>query len=219
MNLEEKEEEYIENNITIMDQEDTESDIETEIIESSSSGSESDSDLDSDFDRYLFTDYDTTRNQQILADVENIAIDETNFLDSEKQDKKYYIGFAMYNRPCGKYWFDIAITCKSFFKYPISACMLYLNSFSLFQIRNSRLIINIQIMQLHIDPISKQYNVVLKTFWLRIVQRTWKRIYKEKKSLILKRQCSIFNRRHLETTGKHLPEFRHIPNIFNMQIR
>lgn len=41
----------------------------------------------------------------------------------------------------------------------------------------------IDILQLHITP-DDTYTVIVKTFWIRIIQRTWKRIFKQRQEYI-----------------------------------
>jgi hypothetical protein len=54
---------------------------------------------------------------------------------------------------------------------------------------------------------------ILKTFWLRLVQRKWKNIIKER-NIIIKKRCNLNSLRHREITGKwpqdclKLPQFK-----------
>ena len=45
------------------------------------------------------------------------------------------------------------------------------------------------------------YVAILKTFWLRLIQRKWKNIIKERNNIIKKR-CTLNSLRHRELTGK-----------------
>jgi len=56
---------------------------------------------------------------------------------------------------------------------------------------------------------------ILKTFWLRIIQRTWKNIYKKRKTVIQRRSnpCSIFTR---ETNGKWPQNCLRLPGLKGM---
>ena len=153
-------------------------------------------------------EYDSDDNESELdEECEKICMDETEFMDSDKIEKKYYIGFSMLMN--AKYILDTAITPKSFFKYRYECVMYYLDGYSIFPVNRTRLNqlqTKIQIMQLFINQKTGAFNVVLKTFWLRIVQRTWKRIYRERQEM-LKKRCSLINLRNFELRGKHLPIF------------
>ncbi len=50
----------------------------------------------------------------------------------------------------------------------------------------------------------------LKTFWLRIVQRCWKKVFKQRKAVLLGRM-NIKSRQEQQRTGQYPPAFRHLP--------
>lgn len=91
----------------------------------------------------------------------------------EFQDKQYYVGLPYYDNV-----FDVLILASSihistFLTRPIEHTMHYLTQYSI--IRTGRAA-KPEIMQLHIHPIHESYNVVLKTHWIRLIQRTWKNV-------------------------------------------
>ena len=67
----------------------------------------------------------------------------------------------------------------------------------------------IDILQLHISA-EGVHHVIIKTFWLRLVQRTWRRVYRERQE-IWKRRCSITALRTREVTGKYPVGLRTLP--------
>jgi len=69
----------------------------------------------------------------------------------------------------------------------------------------------VQVIHLFHDsfPTEPEYLVIDKTFWLRIVQRTWKRKYAEKCRL-LRQRGSLLNQRHFELRGRFLPGYQYI---------
>jgi len=58
------------------------------------------------------------------------------------------------------------------------------------------------------NDLEPEYQVVDKTFWLRLVQRTWKRKCYEKRRFELARG-SVQNQRHFEIRGRYLPGYNH----------
>ena len=56
---------------------------------------------------------------------------------------------------------------------------------------------------------------ILKTFWLRLVQRKWKNIIKERNTIIKKR-CNLDSLRHREITGKWPEDCLRIPQFKGM---
>ena len=187
-------------------------------VEDQISTSTSDSDSDSTIFYYdTESSYDSDDNESELdEECEHICMDETEFMDSEKIEGKYYIGFSLLMN--AKYILDTAITPKSFFKYRYECVIYYLDGYSLFpanRTRINRIQSKIQIMQLFINPKTHAYNVVLKTFWLRIVQRTWKRIYRERQEMLRKR-CALTNLRNFELRGRHLSILNSLPGLYGM---
>jgi hypothetical protein len=64
-------------------------------------------------------------------------------------------------------------------------------------------------MQLHISD-DFTYNVVLKTFWLRIVQRVWKRVFQQRKNVIQNRRC-VKTQEYFRTNGKYPSAASYLP--------
>lgn len=106
----------------------------------------------------------------------SIYRDERRHLDSDKEDAKYYIGFCKYY-PIDNY---IIMTCsvspRSFLKYSGKRIRTYLRNYSAIIVRSPR----INIMKLSISPHDGSYNVIIKTHWLRLVQRHWRKVYQER---------------------------------------
>jgi hypothetical protein len=56
---------------------------------------------------------------------------------------------------------------------------------------------------------------VFKTIWLRIIQRTWKKIYKTRQDII-KQRCTFKTLLHRETRGKWPSMYAKMPTLFGM---
>ena len=158
--------------------------------------------MDMECEEMLFEEYDHNQSVIIYSDaeydsdsssqyntivefdsvVEDIYDDEEHFIDTDYDDGKYFIGLPCLMRTQLREWIlQIAITPKSFFKYDHNSVMRYLVEYSVTRMHNPK----IHIMQLDISN-TGSYNVILKTFWLKVVQRTWKRICKERQKFISK---------------------------------
>ena len=59
------------------------------------------------------------------------------------------------------------------------------------------------------------YVAILKTFWLRLIQRKWKNIIKERENIIRKR-CNLNSLRHRELTGKWPKDCLYFPQLKGM---
>ena len=202
--------------------EETEMEEEIIIIEGNVVNSDSDSDNDSDSDTsynsHLTWRYRNTPEQErIQENVDRIYDSEVEFLDSEKENHKYYLGLC--KEPRGqRILLNIAIQPKTFLKFDIQSILNYLAEYSIFTIYR-RLIdtsnIQLQIMYLNIEPITGVYTVILKTYWIRIIQRTWKRVFRERQEMLLKRRTPQ-NMRYFEIHGKHSPGIRVLPTMYGM---
>ena len=56
---------------------------------------------------------------------------------------------------------------------------------------------------------------ILKTFWLRIIQRTWKKIYKQRQ-YIMKKRLQFQSLIHREKTGRWPVLYAHVPSLQGM---
>ncbi len=56
---------------------------------------------------------------------------------------------------------------------------------------------------------------ILKTFWLRIIQRKWRKVFNEKQT-ILRNRRNIHSLHVRETTGKWPSEYRNLPGLRGM---
>jgi len=103
-----------------------------------------------------------------------MAFDEDDHLDAPKVHKRYYIGICcLINNQ--SFLYLNSVSPKTLFKYNFEDVMYYLKRYSIMYSRNPRL----HIMQLikdndDADNDDACYNVLLKTHWIRLVQRHWK---------------------------------------------
>jgi hypothetical protein len=140
----------------------------------------------------------------------NIVQDDLFHMDSEKINGHYYIGICKYFPRRRNILYLDSVSTKTFFKFPFAIIMEYLKSYSIVHVENPKL----HIMKLLIYG-DGSYYVVLKTYWLRLVQRHWKRIFKERQQIIAKRR-SIDSIRYFEYNGKHCIGQRSLPRLDGM---
>jgi hypothetical protein len=127
------------------------------------------------FEIYDATDSDTDNESLYSENSEEDQLDaiykhDYNML-KYKQNKKNYIGLAALVDDT--YLLSHTVTPVSFFKYSYSDVVNYLHNYSIIYVNNPK----IDIFQLHIN--RDYYNVILKTYWIRLIQRHWKKICKE----------------------------------------
>jgi hypothetical protein len=126
---------------------------------------------------------------------ENIYEDEIDFLETDKINNQYLIGLPI------KYQNQIIlgsyISSDSFFNYPINDILNYLKNYSIMRIKKPK----IHIMKLNILN-NETYTVILKTFWIKIIQRHWKKTFNIR-NLIIKKRMSYNARSHNELRGRY----------------
>tara|TARA_Y100000816_G_scaffold86198_1_gene59343 strand:- start:4890 stop:5561 length:672 start_codon:yes stop_codon:yes gene_type:complete len=127
--------------------------------------------------------------------------DEYDNIDSEKIDKSYYLGLPGYSRKMNYFILLNTVLPRTFYKYELNDILMYLSDYSCSFVNNPKM----HIMQLHIND-QGVYTVVLKTHWLRIIQRKWKNIMKRRKE-ILKEMRSLKNLKYREIDGS-LPNLK-----------
>lgn len=165
-----------------------------------------DDDDDEDDDEYSDDDED----DDYGTDPEDyrLIMSELTHEDREKEHGRYYIGMSFLCNSEGIYLMNSTISARTFLAYSYSRVHAYVRNTSCYYVRQNT---QIEIMQLciHADGV---YEVVLKTYWLRIVQRRWKNIYKERQR-ILRLRSSIQNQEYFRRNGKYMEGSRHFPSI------
>jgi hypothetical protein len=133
-----------------------------------------------------------------MTDVDMSRIEETemNYQIEDKQHLKYYIGIYEIDES-NNFVMTTTVTIQSFRAYEYRLIETYLGYYFV----SDYTPINIDIMQLYISNDST-YTVILKTFWLRIVQRTWRRIFNQRSKIIQIRK-SVSSQEYFRLNGKY----------------
>jgi hypothetical protein len=150
------------------------------------------------FDQYTYEDI-----------IDEIAESEEDFLDLDKIHLQYYIGSAIYFPEYNSIQLDTTISPATLFSYNMNHIKLYLAEYSICHIMQN--LPCIHILQLDIRP-DGEYCAIIKTFWLKIIQRTWKKQFAKRRNIILSRG-HIAAQRHFELTGTYPRELRNIPGL------
>ena len=179
---------------------------------SGSSGNESSVIIEShvDFDDDDDDDYFDDDDSEIEYTIERIFREESDYIDTDKESGKYYIGLYKYNSFRKIFVLTNAISAKSFLKFSYRDTLKYLYIYSIMRTSNPK----IEIFSLIKLP-DDSYSVILKTHWLRIIQRNWKRIFKERAEILLKRR-SVKSLYFLQITGRYPEGLNSMPSIHGM---
>ena len=135
-----------------------------------------------------------------MNNLEYISDEENDFLDSDKEHNKYYIGLYKYYSFFNILLFESCVSNRSFFLYNYENILYYLMTNILVPINITP---KIEIMELNILE-DGTYSVVLKTYWIKIIQRHFKKIYKDWQCNI-KKMKHIDNINHIQRTGYNKP--------------
>ena len=100
-------------------------------------------------------------------------------------DTGMYIGISIFDANSDANLLASRVSTKSFFDYDIDEVMDYLSDNNIIGIPPHRCESHFSpdIMQVHIND-SQAFTVVLKTHWLRIVQRKWKNVIQHRKNIM-----------------------------------
>lgn len=140
---------------------------------------------------------------------DRIYFDDIEFLDTEKEDGKYYLGLYEYIRSQSELLLGMTVSPNIFYKYQYNNLSHYLRAYSV--VRNKYSTRNIQVMQLKIDTPTNTYTVLIKTYWIRLIQIHWKKIYKERMNFIKIRK-NISNQIHFELKGRYILGNNNLPH-------
>lgn len=191
-------------------------------IESSRSGSESDNTViidltdsspentDNEFIDTEEDDHDDDDDPGIEYD--SIHNEDSFHFYSEKEHGKYYIGLChKYTSPNFTQWLlSTSVSAQSFYRHTYDKINNYLYYYGLVRVPRHQ----IQIMQVHRVPYDT-CAVIIKTYWLRLVQRHWKRTWAQRKSVILRRM-SPHNQLYRQIHGKYPRDISMLPTIKGM---
>jgi hypothetical protein len=142
--------------------------------------------------------------------VREIYEQDLHFLDSDKFHGQYLIGTCTYSNNDLGYLLSSSVSPRTFFRFSFSRIFQYLLDSSIMYIQRPK----VDIIQLNIRN-NIYYTAVQKTYWLRLVQRHWKKVFQEIKTKMMKRK-TIGAIRHCERYGYFPPECRVIPSLRGM---
>uniref|UniRef100_A0A6C0HTK7 Uncharacterized protein n=1 Tax=viral metagenome TaxID=1070528 RepID=A0A6C0HTK7_9ZZZZ len=149
---------------------------------------ESDDIISEEQEEDSFISYDDEDDDYSISTEEEIEFDtlfeeESEHLFQEKVDKQYYIGLATQIEGDDFLVMANTISTKGFLKNPYHKLLHYLWLHSIIRVKQPK----IDILKLVIRS-DGVYTVVIKTFWLRVFQRRWKRIFRESQEKLMKRK-------------------------------
>jgi len=153
------------------------------------------------------SEYDVDSDDDEIEEIYNADLD---YISTDKEDKKYYIGLCGLTDTYSMLLMN-TVSSNVYLKYNHDKVLKYLIEYSLCYLHNPK----IHILQLHIDPVDNTYKVVIKTHWIRLIQRRWRNVLNERKRVIQIRSkvSSIMN---YQICGKHPSGATYYPTLRGM---
>ena len=140
---------------------------------------------------------------------DEILLEEEDFNHDKHQDGKYYIGLPYYDKVFEELLLASSVCRETFFSHSIENVTHYLKNYSV--VRTEQRDVP-EIMQLIIHPTTEAYNIVLKTHWIRLIQRTWKNVMKKRAAVLQEWSQPAF----LKQREMHICNRRVLPGLCGM---
>ena len=183
---------------------DTDTEAETESTYDTESLSDSRYD---DIHNIYDTEYDLDSEMDM---VDTIYYTDRYFLDEPKEHGTYYLG----NISCvnSQLLMELAVSPSTFFKFTYKKICRYVRSYSISSYwLYPKSQIDIFVLDIHNDC----YRTILKTVWLRLIQRHWKKVYQERMKVInLRKRWDT--QRYFELRGKYPRDACYLPTIYGL---
>lgn len=144
----------------------------------------------------------------------DISNREVNYEEEDKIAGKCYIGIAYLDKEHDIYLMNGTISVRSFFEFEYSRIQAYTRSISLYYVSPRP---ELNILKLHIHP-NGVYEVTIHTYWIRIIQRAWRKVYSRRKHLIRLRG-NVCNQEYFRNNGRYIHGTRVLPTIRSMLVR
>ena len=186
-----------------------------------------------DTDPYSNSDSNSDSDEEYYDIYDRIFMEDQDFVDSDKENNQYLIGGCytiQHNKSViNDIYLSIAMTPDTFFKTDYKITQQYLKEYGIgtYYPANLLLIHNpllrsqelpiLDIMQMKVKEEGQFCHniVVLKTTWLRLVQRRWRNIFNERKRVI-KERMKMSSQKYWEIHGKYPNGCRYLPNYKGM---
>jgi len=162
---------------------------------------EIDTDSENDFEEFIIEPDDD--------EYDEIYQEDSLHIYSEKEHDNYYIGITKRLNSDVLLMVN-SVSANTFFMYSFPRIRDYLAKYSILNIQNAK----VHIMKLCILQ-DETYSVILKTHWIRLVQRHWKKVFKERK-WVIKGRRNIQNQFYKEVHGKYPYGLNRLPSIHGM---
>ena len=130
--------------------------------------------------------------------------------EEEFNNNTYYLGICAYDKDIDGWLLASTVKNKTLFNYPYDSIVDYLNNYSVIE-KNKNAPTEIMYLSFQGDDPFHVFTVIKKTFWLKLIQRTWKKTYQKRKQMF--KFCNIVDYIHQRELGFKQPQ---IPTLYGM---
>jgi len=155
------------------------------------------------------SDSDSDTNSE-HSDIDDIVDEDEEFLDAPKTSGQYFIGICKHIKPDNYLLLLSTISNRQFLRHSYESVKNYLQAYSIVYAHDPR----VEILKLEFAR-NGACTCVIKTFWIRLVQRRWRNILKLREKIWRKR-CQFSSLRTFEITGKFPEGLRVMPGLVGM---
>lgn len=155
-----------------------------------------------------FDDFSDDEEDEIA--IERIYNEDCYHLDSEKTHGKYYIGLCKYIARPKLFLMLNSVSPRTYFRYQYFHVLKYLYYYSSVRFQCPK----IEIMKLEVLD-DGTYSTILKTFWIRIIQRHWRNVFKKRQE-IFKGRTNLNSILIREVTGRYPYGLNVLPSFIGM---
>ena len=162
-------------------------------------------------EEYNDSDDSDGEDYDLLEELDNLYDEDEMHIEADKIPNKYYIGICKRsNHYKDQYLLLNSISPKLFYKTNYDTMIAYLKEYSIIYMASPKL----EIMKF--APINQDvYSVVIKTHWIRLIQRHWKKILSTRENMY-KMRGTINSLRHFEIHGRYPNGLNAMPILYGM---
>lgn len=129
----------------------------------------------------------------------NIVVSErlfdTNYYETQENDNTYYITVPYLIN--ANYLKDLHISSRGFFNNSLNLVKKYIREYTVSaEIPDSAPLEIVKTSYIYLPNGFTMANVIIKTFWIKIVQRRWRKVFQKRKEVFQTIRTAIINREY-----------------------
>ena len=129
----------------------------------------------------------------------NIVVSErlfdTNYYETQENDNTYYITVPYLIN--ANYLKDLHISSRGFFNNSLNLVKKYIREYTVSaEISDSAPLEIVKTSYIYLPNGFTMANVIIKTFWIKIVQRRWRKVFQKRKEVFQTIRTAIINREY-----------------------